>query len=167
MEEPLIGVFNRRFVFNFFNAFRGGDGGDKRAARFYRKHGGTSYGALFTPDGRCLGSFGFNMTGVYRTVLHSKKAAPEFWQHSEAERAVLERAERSPDNLQAAVAAAQLHMELLDFKDAYAVLDRFLKVSKDEDDKNVARYWRLHHQLLENDLHVHQYGSNWRNVCPA
>jgi len=163
VQEPLIGVLNRRFVFCFFNSFNG-PGGDAAASAFFKEHGGKGYGAIFTPDGKCLSSFGYNMTDVYRALKNSSHQSPEHWLHTEQEKAVLLAAKNSPDDLQAQLAVARLHMELLDFASAAQVLDAYSNRVTDDRDKAVVAFWKAHYLLAENDLETQQYKRAWDAV---
>ncbi len=158
-----MGVLNRRFVFCFYNAF-GGHGSDPAATKFFKENGGKSYGAIFTPEGKCLSSFGYNMTDVYRALKNSADQSPEHWWHTDQEKAVLQAARDRADDLQAQLAAARLHVELLEFARAAEILDAFRKTGAVDRDKAVAAYWRAHHSLAENDLETRQYKRAWDAV---
>ena len=163
VQESLIGVLNRRFVFCFFNAYSG-PGGDPAAKKFFKENGGKSYGAIFTPEGKCLSSFGYNMTDVYRALKNSADQSPEHWWHTDQEKAVLQAARDRADDLQAQLAAARLHVELLEFARAAEILDAFGKTGAVDRDQAVAAYWRAHHSLAENDLETQQYKRAWDAV---
>ena len=158
-----MGVLNRRFVFCFYNAFNG-FGGDPAAKKFFKENGGKSYGAIFTPEGKCLASFGYNVTDVYRALKKSADQSPQHWWQTGPEKAVLQAAKDHADDLQAQLAAARLHVELLDFARAAEILEAFRKTEAGNRDKAVAAYWQAHHALAENDLQTQQYKRAWDAV---
>ena len=162
VQEPMIGVLNRRFVFCFYDAFAVRRGGDKQAADFFKKNGGRSYGAIFTPEGKCLSYFGFDMPDVTQALAKSRKQAADHWWMTDAEKAILARAAKQPKNLKAQLAAAELHSELLDVNSAVKVLNDFINATDSEPDKQIARYWSAHHRLTGNNLRYHTYGRRTR-----
>ena len=158
-----MGVLNRRFVFCFYNAFSS-NGADAAANKFFKEHGGRGYGAIFTPDGKCLGSFGFNVTEFYHVLKSAAKNQPEYWHFDDNEKKILADAEKNPSDLDAQRDAARLHTELLDFERAAEILESFLERTNDRKQEAIAKYWAAHLALSESDLLCHQYVANWNRL---
>lgn len=157
VHESLVSVLNRRFVNCYYNSFPW-VGHDEGAAAFAKKAeaGGKrlNYGAIFTPDGEMVVSFGFDMHEFYRSLKKAIAEHPELTQPSDQEKRAFERARAKPQDVAAQLAAARLHSELLNFDKARKLLDRVIEAKHGTDeDLARARYLRGHIALLDPDNH--------------
>ena len=153
VHETLVSVLNRRFVNCYYNSFPW-VGYDEDAAAFAKKAeaGGKrlNYGAIFTPDGEMVVSFGFDMQEFYRSLKKAMAEHPELTQPSDQEKLAFERARAKPQDVAAQLAAARLHSELLNFDKARELLDRAIEAKHGSaEDLARARYLRGHIALLD------------------
>lgn len=129
MHESLVGVLNRRFVSSYFNA-NSGPGTDPTAKELLDEinvdPNELSYGAIITPSGERLSSFGYSQDEFYRKIDQALTEHPEFAALTPDEEAAFARAEKMPADLAVQLAAAQIHLELLDFDAGEGLCDRFL-----------------------------------------
>jgi tetratricopeptide (TPR) repeat protein len=147
VHESLIEVLNRRFVCTYYNAFRG-DGHDADAAAFCAGKA-VRYGAVFTPDGKLVVSFGFDRAEVARGLRQALANHPELAKPSEEERRLLERAEREPADIDVQLRAARLLGWLLDYDKAQALLDRALQGEPTAELAARIRFEKSHLALLD------------------
>ena len=152
VQESLIDVLNRRFVCTYFNAFSG-IGHDDKANEFINGRR-IGYGAIFTPDGELIVSFGFDMKEFYEALSTALADHPEYAALTSAEEEVIRKAADDPDDVASQFAAAQLYAELLGFDTAMGYLDDVIEQADDDVDRNRARYLRAHYRLLSHEVQM-------------
>lgn len=152
VQEALIGVLNRRFINCYYNSFPS-IGHDAKAAEFadkLRKQGKSlRYGAIITPDGELVVSFGFDLPGFYKAITTSLEKHPEYDRLSDEEQEIIARAEADPLDADAQFALATLYGELLKFDQARQTLERLIKRTEDQDVLARARYLKGHLTLID------------------
>lgn len=152
VQEALIGVLNRRFVNCYYNAFPS-IGHDAKAAEFadkIKKQGQSlQYGAIITPDGELVASFGFDMPGFYKAITTSLQKHPEYNRLSNDERKIVARAKADPIDAETQFALAILYGELLKFDAARETLEALIKRTSDQDVLARAYYLMGHLALID------------------
>ena len=130
MHEGLVGVLNRRFVNCYYNTFNG-PGADPTVQELFDRIGvdpsTLSYGAIIAPNGELVNSFGYSQDEFFQKIVSALADHPELTTLSDEEAAIIERAKRASYDTDALLAAAQVHLELLDFDSAEAICDRMLR----------------------------------------
>ncbi len=152
MHESLVGVLNRRFVNCYFNSFNG-PGADPTALELFKEleidPKSLRYGAIITPEGEFVNSFGFSQDEFYRKIVSALEANPELAKLTEQEEAIIERAKRRV-NIESLLAGAQVHLELLDFDAAEEICNRFLRSAGGDGEQQARMQAMLGHiQLLD------------------
>jgi len=154
VHESLVGVLNRRFVNSYYNTFKG-PGADPTAKAFLEKHAlpsGASlrYGAIFTPKGEFVTSFGIDRDGYVKALKLALQKYPEYNTFSAEEQKVLSYAQAHPRDVQAQVRAAKLYGELLEFEKGRDIVDRALQVGGlSAQQTALLRYQEAHLLLLD------------------
>lgn|GEM_PF-3148694 len=154
VQESVVDLLNRRFVSCYYNAFRA-VGFDPKADAFateLKKQGKSlQYGAIITPDGELISSFGYDMAGFYAALKAAVHDQPRYMWQTDEEKEVFRRAERNPHDADAQLAAARLHGDLLEFDAAQSGLDKFIAQSTDREARARAYYLKGHLRLLDLD----------------
>ncbi len=153
MHEGLIGVLNRRFINCYFNAHVG-PGADPTVGVLLEEIGvdpaSLSYGAIITPEGKRLSSFGFSQQEFYQRIVDALEEHPEFAEITPSEAEVFAQAEENPGDVRSQLAAAQIRLELLDFDGAEAICDEFLvRPGISDEDRARALAMKAHVTLLD------------------
>ena len=159
VHESLIETLNRRFVSTYWNAFPGpgfDDQADAFAKELQAAGGELRYGAILTPDGELVSSFGFGQLEVFRAFRRALAEHSELAPPSEEEAAILRRAELHPEDVDAQLAAAELLGHVLDFAGAHACLDRL-------EQTDLSAAMRARAAFLRGHLHV----LDWEQGDPA
>ncbi len=154
VQESLIDVLNRRFVSCHFNAFPAA-GYDEDAAALAEKieeSGKTlRYGAILTPDGELVVSFGFDMDEFHRALKTSLEKHPEYAGMSDDEERIIRRANKRPSDVDAQFDAIVLYAQILQFGKANRLLDHLLARKLSSGDAARARYLKGHFALIDLD----------------
>ena len=154
VQESLIDVLNRRFVSCHYNAAPG-VGYDEDAAALAEKikESGKSlrYGAILTPDGELLVSFGFDMDGFHRALKTSLEKHPEYAVMSDEEERIIRHARSRPDDVDAQFDAVELYAQILQFERANELLDGLLERKLSSGDAARAHYLKGHYALIDLD----------------
>lgn len=153
VHESLVEVLNRRFVSTYFNTFDGPGASPEAAAWLRQASGGrpVRYGAICTPDGELLVSFGYDRAEFARSIREALAARPELARPTPEEEAVLAAAAADPTDARASLAAAELYAGLLDFTAARAAADRAVATANTLGTKARALYLRGHLSLIDLD----------------
>ena len=154
VQESLIDVLNRRFVSCHYNAAPG-VGYDQDAAALAEKikESGKSlrYGAILTPDGELVVSFGFDMDGFHRALKTSLEKHPEYAVMSDEEERIIRHAKKRPDDVDAQFDAVELYAQILQFERANELLDGLLERKLSSGDAARAHYLKGHYALIDLD----------------
>lgn len=143
VDEAVISVLNRRFVSCYWNTFEG-PGHDPAAATFAKGLGQLEYGAIVTPDGELVRTFGFDRLEVFLSFLLALLDHPEYARWTDDEKRILQEAERDVSDVGRQLAAARLCGEVLDFARAEKFVARALEHASTNAWSARARYARAH-----------------------
>ena len=154
VQESLIDVLNRRFVSCHYNASPGlGWDEDAAALADKLKESGKSlrYGAILTPQGELVVSFGFDMDEFHGALKSSLEQHPQYAWMTDEEQRIVRRAENRPDNVDAQFDAAEFYARILQFDKSGAILDRLLAGKLSSGDSARAHYLKGHYALIDLD----------------
>ena len=139
-HESIIAILHRRFVSTFFDIYPGPAYDEAGAAFAEQQEDSLNYGAICTPDGEVIVTFGFNPVEVYLAMLYALRAHPEFGQPTPEEKETLRGATEGAERIPALLTAAVLAGELLEFDRARVWLDQVLELDPSREDRNRALY---------------------------
>jgi hypothetical protein len=153
VHESLVAFLNRRCVSTYYDVYPG-PGHDAEGFAFGKKLEESSgrslrYGALLTPAGELIASFGFERDEFVAALRSALAAHPELNAPTDEERALLERAAAAPDDVAVQLAAATLECELLEFARARERLARLARTSLTSEQRARVAYAHAHAGVQE------------------
>ena len=148
VDEAVVNILNRRFISTYYNA-EGAIGADADAEKVVSNLGGQiKYGAIITPEGRLVDSFGYGRHEVFLALQLSLLKNPKYNWMSNDEMEAVAAAETNPGEANAVLAAAKILGELMEFDRAEKLLLASLKQEKGPKRKSGLLYQLGHNRLI-------------------